>query len=112
MPGLGPPDQEAVEADREGLSLGGAVGEMAVEGGGYRGSVRVSGGYAGRVQVLWNGYGESGREGERRTNVGGRGGRARPALGCLFPLFISFVIFSPLLLSGGLLRIGERDAPV
>ena len=38
VPGLGPPDQGTMEADREGLLLGapqGAVGEMAVEVGGY-----------------------------------------------------------------------------
>ena len=52
---LGAADPRAVEGDWERLPLGapeGAVGEVALEGGGYRGSFRVSGGYAGWVQVL------------------------------------------------------------
>ena len=55
--GLGAADPQAVEEDWEGLPLGasqGAAGELAVEGGGYRGSVRVSGGYAGWVQAKAN----------------------------------------------------------
>ena len=63
---------------------------MVVEGGGYRGCIRVSGGYAGWVQV--SGMANANvDERVRRAGVGGLGGWAGPALGCLFPLFISFV---------------------
>ena len=90
MSGLIPPDQKAMEEDWEGLSLGapeGAVGWVAVGGGGRRGCAGVLGEYEGRLQ---DGY-----QGDRAAGAGGQepecddGGKACPRL---YFSFLSFIM--------------------
>ena len=87
---MGPPGQEAMGEDRQGLWVGepeGAGGQAAVGGEGYRGNARVLGGYQGWMQGVRRGSIRASGAGDGRGARGpgiGRGGGGPAPRDCLF----------------------------